>query len=108
MFSAAKIHCFCQKTTINETKYLKKVDHLPIFFLYFIFFKQLFFCHFFGQNVPRFLTKSSALMITKHPEIPPALLHFVNVVLSILVCILLYKTLQKLSPKLCKVLGSRA
>ena len=35
---------------IDETKYPQKVEHLPIFFLYFIFFKQLFFCHFFGQN----------------------------------------------------------
>lgn len=73
-----------------------------------LFHKSLFFIFAFHGFVARFLTKSSALLITKHPEIPPALLHFVNVVLSILVCILLYKTLQKLSPKLCKVLGSRA
>ena len=35
---------------VDETKYLKKIDYLPIFFLYFIFFKQLVYCHFFGQN----------------------------------------------------------
>ena len=61
MFSAASTHCFYQKTMIDETKYLKKVDYLPIIFLYFRLFKQLVYCHFFGQNTYPNLHRTTSL-----------------------------------------------
>ena len=49
---------------VDETKYPQKVEHLPIFFLYFIFFKQLFFLSFFRT---KYASKSASNnIITAH------------------------------------------
>lgn len=49
---------------VDETKYPQKVEHLPIFFLYFIFFKQLFFLSFFRTK--HALWPASNTIMTAH------------------------------------------